>query len=217
MNTSARDLAFLINPISGGGVGKEVFQHLGEILDSFALKRETWSAEFTDPDRLTAQIDGFLIGSKKLLVVGGDGTMGMVLDRMRRLRPTAAIGLIPLGTGNDLGRALGIYRVYSAKGLIACLKRLLKAPAHSFDLWDVGGEATWCLISAPAWMPRCCDPLTKRGKREDCAGEPWATNCITCPPFSRTWVTGFLREPRPVWKPRTEPPRIWHWEGAWPC
>ncbi len=136
-----RDLAFLINPVSGGGVGREVFQRLGEVLDSFDVERASWTAEMTDPDRLGDQIDGLLGSARKLIAVGGDGTMGLVLDRVRR-RPSTVIGLIPLGTGNDLGRALGIHRVYSAKGLIACLKRLLKAPSRAFDLWDVGGRAT---------------------------------------------------------------------------
>ncbi len=136
------ELAFLINPISGGGVGKKVFHRLGEVLDSFGLERSSWTAELTDAKRIVEQTDGLLQSSRKLIAVGGDGTIGMVLDSVRRLRLSTTIGLIPLGTGNDLGRALGIYRVYNAKGLIACLKQLLKAPSRSFDLWDVGGKAT---------------------------------------------------------------------------
>ena len=136
------ELAFLINPISGGGVGKQVYQRLGEILDSFGMDRAAWTAELTDVQRLSEQTEELLLRSQTLIAVGGDGTIGMVLDCVRRLRPATAIGLIPLGTGNDLGRALGIYRVYNAKGLIACLKQLLKAPSQPFDLWDVGGKAT---------------------------------------------------------------------------
>jgi diacylglycerol kinase (ATP) len=136
-------LAFLINPVSGGGVGREVFLRLEEILDSFGVKRESWTAELTDATRLEAQTDALILSTRKLIAVGGDGTIGIVLDRVRRLRPNAAIGLIPLGTGNDLGRELGVYRVYDSKGLVACLKRLLTAPALPFDLWDAGrGQAT---------------------------------------------------------------------------
>ncbi len=160
-------LAFLINPISGGGVGKHVFHRLGEILDSFGMDRSTWIAEFTDPKRLDEQTDNLLRVSDKLIAVGGDGTIGLVLDRVRRLRPTTAIGLIPLGTGNDLGRALGVYRVYNDKGLIACLKQLLKAQSQPFDLWDVGGRATLVsYISAglDASVLRSFDQARKQGK-----------------------------------------------------
>jgi diacylglycerol kinase (ATP) len=136
-------LAFLINPVSGGGVGREVFLRLEEILDSFGVKRDSWTAELTDASRLEEQADALIHSARKLIAVGGDGTIGIVLDRVRRLRPNAAIGLIPLGTGNDLGRELGVYRVYDSKGLVACLKRLLSAPALPFDLWDAGqGRAT---------------------------------------------------------------------------
>ena len=38
---------FLINPMSGGGEGKNVFQFLPEIMDSLGFARATWMAEFT--------------------------------------------------------------------------------------------------------------------------------------------------------------------------
>jgi diacylglycerol kinase family enzyme len=136
-------IAFLINPVSGGGAGAEVYGRLEEILGSFGVKRDTWTAALTETGRLEEQTDALIRSSRKLIAVGGDGTLGIVLDRVRRLRPSTVIGLIPLGTGNDLGRALGVYRVYDAKGLIACLKRLLRAPSLPFDLWDAGrGSAT---------------------------------------------------------------------------
>ncbi len=136
------DLAFLINPVSGGGIGKNVFHRLGEILDSFGMERTVWTAELTEPTRFVEQTDELLLSSRKLIAVGGDGTLAVVLDRVRHLKPATIIGLIPLGTGNDLSRVLGIYRVYGTKGLIACLKQLLKANSQPFDLWDVGGRAT---------------------------------------------------------------------------
>lgn len=160
------ELAFLINPISGGGVGKKVFHELGEILDSFGMDRSTWTAELTNPEGLEEQTDVFLRSTLKLIVVGGDGTLGVVLDRVRRLQPTTAIGLIPLGTGNDLGRALGVYRVYNSKGLIACLKRLLKAQSQPFDLWDVSGRATlvsYLSTGLDAAILRAFDHARKQG------------------------------------------------------
>jgi diacylglycerol kinase family enzyme len=160
-------LAFLINPASGGGAGAEVFARLEEILGSFGVKRETWTAEMTEPGRLEEQADALIRSSRKLIAVGGDGTLGIVLDRVRRLRPGTIIGLIPLGTGNDLGRALGVYRVYDTKGLVACLKRLLRAPSLPFDLWDAGdGSATvvsYLSAGLDAAVLRDFDRARKRG------------------------------------------------------
>jgi diacylglycerol kinase (ATP) len=137
------DIAFLINPISGGGIGKRVFHQLPEIMASFGFARGAWRAELTESGRLEAQTDGILESARKVIAVGGDGTIGFVLSRLR-LKDTgdAEIGLIPLGTGNDLGRALGIFRIYNERGLLACVKRLLKAQCAKFDLWDINGRLT---------------------------------------------------------------------------
>jgi diacylglycerol kinase (ATP) len=160
-------LAFLINPASGGGLGGDVHKRLEPVLESFGLKRDSWIAEITEAHRLEEQTDQLLRSSRKLIAVGGDGTLGIVLDRVRRLRPNTVIGLIPLGTGNDLGRALGVYRVYDSKGLVACLKRLLMAPSLPFDLWDAGeGAATvvsYLSVGMDAAVLRDFDRARKRG------------------------------------------------------
>jgi diacylglycerol kinase (ATP) len=136
-------IAFLINPISGGGVGKRVYNQLPEIMDSFGFQRGEWKAELTESGRLEEQTDSLLASARKVIAVGGDGTIGFVLNRLRQqdVRDTE-IGLIPLGTGNDLGRALGIFRIYNERGLLACVKRLLKAQCVRFDLWDLNGKLT---------------------------------------------------------------------------
>lgn len=149
-------IGFLINPISGGGIGHEVHRFLPEILDSFGIPRESWISEMTEAKGLVEQTDRFLNRCKRVIAVGGDGTIGLVLDRWIALQEQNAdakslltlpaqnteIGLIPLGTGNDLARTLGVYRIYDQKGLLACAQRLIKAPAIPFDLWRVNGKLT---------------------------------------------------------------------------
>ena len=136
-------IAFLINPISGGGIGRRVFNQLPEIMESFGFKREEWRAELTEAARLEQQTDSLLGSAHRVIAVGGDGTIGFVLNRLaaQDLHETE-IGLIPLGTGNDLGRALGVFRIYNERGLLACVKRLLKAQGTRFDLWDLNGRLT---------------------------------------------------------------------------
>jgi diacylglycerol kinase (ATP) len=136
-------IAFLINPISGGGIGRRVYHQLPEIMDSFGFRRGEWKAELTEAPRLEEQTDALLISARKVIAVGGDGTIGFVLNRLRlKGLDDTEIGLIPLGTGNDLGRSLGVFRVYDQRGLLACVKRILKAQWARFDLWDVNGRLT---------------------------------------------------------------------------
>lgn len=166
--TEVREFAFLINPVSGGGIGRDVFRHLPEILDSFGVPRQNWLAELTEASQLEEQTDRLLASAKRVIAVGGDGTIGFVLSRLRyRKRKEVEIGLIPLGTGNDLGRSLGIFRVYDQKGLLACVQRLLKAPAIRFDLWKVNGEktlASYVSLGMDAAILHDFDQARKQGK-----------------------------------------------------
>jgi diacylglycerol kinase family enzyme len=50
------------------------------------------------------------------------------------------IGLIPLGTGNDLARVLHLYKPFVDQGLLFLVRRLLRAPAAPFDIWKVNGK-----------------------------------------------------------------------------
>jgi diacylglycerol kinase (ATP) len=162
------DIAFLINPISGGGIGKRVFNQLPEIMASFGFAPGAWRAELTESGRLEAQTDGLLESARKVIAVGGDGTIGFVLSRLRlKDLGDAEIGLIPLGTGNDLGRALGIFRIYNERGLLACVKRLLKAQCAKFDLWDINGRltmASYVSVGMDAAVLHDFDVARKAGK-----------------------------------------------------
>ena len=60
------------------------------------------------PEELDAALD--CCGERRLVVAGGDGSLHLAVTRLRARGelPDRAIGLVPLGTGNDLARALGL-------------------------------------------------------------------------------------------------------------
>lgn len=62
------------------------------------------------PDDLDNALQG--LEGRTLVVAGGDGSLHLAVQRLRAIHPeglaAAPIGLIPLGTGNDLARGLGL-------------------------------------------------------------------------------------------------------------
>ena len=133
---------FLINPISGGGQGKIIHQFLPEIMESMGFAADDWKAEFTQYERMKDQILEALASTETLIAVGGDGTVSAVLSAMLSgdYAGHVKIGLIPLGTGNDLARVLHLYKPFVDRGLLFLVRRLLRAKARPFDIWKVNDK-----------------------------------------------------------------------------
>jgi len=133
---------FLINPISGGGQGKVIFNFLPEIMESMDYTQEDWKAEFTQYEGMKEQILAALSSTETLIAVGGDGTVSAVLSTMLSsgYASKVKIGLIPLGTGNDLARVLNLYKPFVDQGLLFLVRRLLRASSAPFDIWRVNGQ-----------------------------------------------------------------------------
>ena len=133
---------FLVNPVSGSGRGRLVHDQLPGILEGLGLSRSSWSIELTGSKAVPEQARRILTDCDRLVVAGGDGTIGQALEGLRLSgRLDAALGVIPLGTGNDLARELRLLEVFQRKGLRALVAELLEDRISPLDLWDVGGRA----------------------------------------------------------------------------
>lgn len=102
--------AFLINPKAGGGKAASLFARLvsGEKLAELGKVHICESL-----DALPVLVNRFLDeGTRRLVVVGGDGTFHHVINVIYRLRALDALtlGLVPAGTGSDLARSLALPR-----------------------------------------------------------------------------------------------------------
>lgn len=137
-----RKFHFLINPISGGGEGKNVMKFLPEIMDSLGFARNDWQADFTTRLGQHEQALEVLQNTEKLIAVGGDGTVSTVLRALMDsgLFTEVQVGLIPLGTGNDLARVLHLYEAFANRGLLYLVRQIVQAHSRPFDLWRVNGE-----------------------------------------------------------------------------
>jgi diacylglycerol kinase (ATP) len=78
----------------------------------------------------------------RLLVCGGDGTVGWVLNALEDVRhlmkcTSPGVGIIPIGTGNDLSRVLGWGPGYEGERIEPLLGSVLLAKPEKFDRWTV--------------------------------------------------------------------------------
>lgn len=76
----------------------------------------------------------------RVLVAGGDGTVGWVLNTIDKLQlqPAPEVGILPLGTGNDLSRVLGWGEVFSCDTPIdEVFERIVRARPVPLDRWKI--------------------------------------------------------------------------------
>ncbi|XP_040568365.1 eye-specific diacylglycerol kinase isoform X2 [Lepeophtheirus salmonis] len=127
----------LINTKSGGNVGSYLLSRFKEILDEERVYNINADG---GPGR--ALKEHLHTENLRIIACGGDGTVGWILSEMDKLSyPDSAcipsIGIIPLGTGNDLSRSLNWGGKYRDKPLRKVLLDIAKADVVDLDRWSL--------------------------------------------------------------------------------
>ena len=98
----------IVNPHSAGGRSQRVYKKIeGRLSDAFG---ELLIAVTQSPQEVAGHLDSAVkAGVSRLITIGGDGTNHVVLNALAE-RPDlrVAFGSIPLGTGHDWSRSLGV-------------------------------------------------------------------------------------------------------------
>lgn len=142
-------LLLVANPTAAGGRARRL---LPSVVD--ALRRQHPSVEVVEAsssDALEAASRSARGGSyDRVVVAGGDGTVQIVLNALKGSE--IAVGILPLGNGNDLARALGVPLEPRA-----AVDFLLHAPAAPMDMGRVGEHvfATVACVGLDAETNRC--------------------------------------------------------------
>ena len=123
----------IVNPISGGGKGLADFPQISHLLRENGIQHDPVFTEHRyHATELT--VEAVNRGYRKLIVVGGDGTLNEVVNGLfiQKQCPSKDIllAVIAVGTGNDWVRTFGIPRNYTA--VVRAIKE-----GHSY-LQDVG-------------------------------------------------------------------------------
>lgn len=106
-----RKIAAVVNPHSGGGRTARRWPALSNLLER---RLGPVTTRFTDEHAAGIALTRGLLreGFDLIIAVGGDGTINEVangfFDQDQMIRPQAALGILPLGTGGDFRRTLQI-------------------------------------------------------------------------------------------------------------
>jgi YegS/Rv2252/BmrU family lipid kinase len=110
-NTDQKEWLVIVNPNAGNGKGRKDWEKISALLNDEEL---TFKVKFTEKKghAIIFALEGINEGFRKIITVGGDGTLNEVVNGVFSNNVCRAndisLALIPVGTGNDWGRMFGI-------------------------------------------------------------------------------------------------------------
>jgi YegS/Rv2252/BmrU family lipid kinase len=125
----------IINPAAGRGAARRA-----EAPVCRAFRAQGWAVDVARTDgpghgqELAAQ--AVSQGARHVVAVGGDGTVHDVANGLLQSDADAALGVVPIGSGNDFAKLLGVYRHDPARAVA----RLVTAQSRRFDAGRVLNE-----------------------------------------------------------------------------
>ena len=127
-----RSLAVILNPAAGNRRAGRERARLREALEASGARFEILVTE--RPNHAAALARDAAADYDAVIAAGGDGTLQEVATGLLGAPDAAALGVIPLGTGNDFAQNLGV-----PKRPDAAVRALLDAEVISVD----GGRVRW--------------------------------------------------------------------------
>jgi diacylglycerol kinase family enzyme len=138
---------FVVNPSSGAGKGEIIAKLLGKLLPEHPQfgreKAEVVLTDRVDPSTLSEKLSWADVG----IAIGGDGTVSRLVPLCLECERPPALGMIPLGTSNDLARALGVSvtKAYTNENTLqGTLNDFLRAEEEKLDIFSVNDKLLFC-------------------------------------------------------------------------
>ncbi|XP_015283569.1 PREDICTED: diacylglycerol kinase epsilon [Gekko japonicus] len=133
-------LIILANTRSGNNMGETLLGQFKILLNSVQI----FDLTKTTPAKALQLCSWLPFNSARILVCGGDGTVGWVLDAIDDMkikgqeRYVPQVAILPLGTGNDLSNTLGWGAGYAGEVPVEhILRNVMEADGSKLDRWKV--------------------------------------------------------------------------------
>jgi diacylglycerol kinase (ATP) len=123
-------LTLIVNPSAGGG---RILERWPELPSLLARRGELDVLMPPTGDLLAVQARAAAAAGRTLIVAGGDGTLNRVINAVNGLH--ASIGVLPVGTGNDFARCVGL-----PADPLAAARRIAAGSLTALDLVEVNGR-----------------------------------------------------------------------------
>ena len=133
---SSMSIPLYINPLAGRGRAGKCVASLRRLLDSNQIDYELITSSFSGDieEQIAATTRS---GVDRVIVAGGDGSIHERVNGVQRGGGSAALGVIPIGTGNDFAKACSIPLHWEDAATLLADRIRSDAPIRSVDIGRV--------------------------------------------------------------------------------
>lgn len=169
--------------------GQDIAQSAQKELERQGVRVRGSRLARSGPELLTAVRGAIESGVGTLVIGGGDGTISTVVDLLAN-RPHLTLGLLPVGTGNEVARVLGI-----PLGLTGACRVIARGRATTIDLAEARGNyfVHTALIGYPAHANHIIPPWLKRRLGKAAYLYAFLASIFGARPFHATVTAGSSR------------------------
>ena len=158
--TSKRKIRFVVNPISGTNSKNKIITIIGSDINSEQFDYEVIMTENAGHARELAK-EAVQKNYFAVVAVGGDGTINEIGSAL--INTKTALGIIPSGSGNGLGRSLHIPH----NNVHECINIINSSLTHRIDYGTLSGHPFFCTcgVGFDAFISMKFSEAGKRGLR----------------------------------------------------
>jgi len=125
----------ILNPAAGRGAARRAKDPVAR-----AFRAQGWTVEVVETERpghaTTLAATAARDGVQRVIAVGGDGAVHEVANGLLQARSAAALGVVPIGSGNDFAKLVGVY----GHDISRAVTRIATAQERRFDAGRVLDE-----------------------------------------------------------------------------